>query len=56
MPPVRPPIPYVPTSDLHEKRETEQIKVKLLDGTKFQMLTYDSGNNEEYLIQFIAVL
>ncbi len=34
MPPIRPPIPYVPPTDLHEKRETEQIKVELPDGTK----------------------
>jgi hypothetical protein len=34
--PVRPPIPYVPPTDLHEKRETEQIKVKLPDGTKIK--------------------
>ncbi len=56
MPPVRPPIPYVPPTDLHEKQETEQIKVELPDGTKFQMPTYGSGNNEEYLVHVIAVL
>jgi hypothetical protein len=55
-PPVRPPIPYVPPTDLHEKRETEQIKVELPDGTKFQMPTYGSGNNEEYLVHGIAIL
>jgi hypothetical protein len=54
--PVRPPIPYVPPTDLHEKREMEQIKVELPDGMKFQMHTYGSGNNEEYLIHVIAVL
>jgi hypothetical protein len=56
MPPVRPPIPYVPPTDLLEKWETVQIKVKLLDGTKFQMPTYGSGNNEEYLVHIIAIL
>jgi hypothetical protein len=56
MPSVRPPIPYVPPTNLHKKRETEQIKVKLPDGTKFQMPTYGSGNNEEYLVHVIAVL
>jgi hypothetical protein len=56
MPPVRPPIPYVPPTDLHEKRETEQIKFELPDGSKFQMPTYGSGNNEEYLVHVIAVL
>ena len=55
-PPVRPPIPYVPPTDLHEKRETEQIKVELPDGTKFQMPTFGSGNNKEYLVHVIAVL
>jgi hypothetical protein len=55
-PPVRPPIPYVPPTNLHEKRETEQIKVELPDRTKFQMPTYGSGNNEEYLVHFIAIL
>jgi hypothetical protein len=55
-PPVRPPIPYVPPTDHHEKRKMEQIKVKLPNGTKFQMPTYGSGNNEEYLIHVIAIL
>jgi hypothetical protein len=55
-PPVRPPIPYAPPTDLLEKRETEQIKVELPDGTKFQMPTFGSGNNEEYLVHDIAVL
>jgi hypothetical protein len=55
-PPVRPPIPYVPPTDLHEKQESGQIKVKLLDGTKFQMSTYSSGNNEEYSVHVIFIL
>jgi hypothetical protein len=55
-PPVRPPIPYVPPTDLHEKQETKQIKVELPDETKFQMPNYGSGNNEEYLVHVIAVL
>jgi hypothetical protein len=55
-PPFRPPIPYVPLPDLCKKRETEQIKVKLPDGTKFQMPTYGTGYNEEYLVHVIAVL
>jgi hypothetical protein len=54
--PVRPPIPYVPLADLHEKRETEQIKVKLPNGTKFQMPTYRTGNNKEYLVHIVAIL
>jgi hypothetical protein len=55
-PPVRLPIPYVPLSDLHEKRETKQIMVELSDGTKFQMPTYGTSNNEEYLVHIITIL
>jgi hypothetical protein len=55
-PPVRPPIPYVLPTDLLEKQETKQIMVELPGGTKFQMPTYGSGNNEEYLVHIIAVL
>jgi hypothetical protein len=55
-PPVRPPIPYIPPTDLHKKQETEQIKIKLPNRRKFQMPTYGSGNNKEYLIHIIAVL
>jgi hypothetical protein len=47
---------YVPLLDLHEKWETEQIKVVLPAGTKFQMPTYRTGNNKEYLIHVIAVM
>jgi hypothetical protein len=49
-PPVRPPIPYIPPTNLHKKQETKQIKVVLLDGSKFQMPTYGTGNNEETLL------
>jgi hypothetical protein len=53
-PPVRPPIPYVPPTDLLKKQEMEEIKVELPDGAKFKMPTYGSGNNEEYLVHIIA--
>jgi hypothetical protein len=56
MPPIRPPIPYVPPTDLLKKQETEQIKVELPIRTKFQMPTYGSGNNKKYLVHIIAVL
>ncbi len=49
MPPVRPPILYVPPTHLYEKQETEQIKVKLPNEMKFQMPTYGSGNNKDIL-------
>jgi hypothetical protein len=55
-PPVRLPTLYVPPTDLLEKQETEQIKVDLPDGTKFQMPTFSSGNNKEYLVHVIAVM
>jgi hypothetical protein len=56
MPPVRPPIRYAPLTHLHKKWETEQIKVELPDGTKFQMPTYGTGNNKEYLVHVLAIL
>jgi hypothetical protein len=34
----------------------EQIKVELLNRTRFQVPTYGSGNNKEYLVHVIAVL
>ncbi len=52
----QPPIPYVPPLDLHKRQETKQIKVKMPDGTNFQMAAFVCGNNEEYLIHVIAVL
>jgi hypothetical protein len=52
----QPPIPYVPPLELHKKQETEQIKVKMPDGTNFQMAAFGYGNNEEYLVHVIAIL
>jgi hypothetical protein len=52
----QPPILYVPPSDLHKKQDTEQIKVKILDGTNFQMAAFGYGNNKEYLTHVIVVL
>jgi hypothetical protein len=51
----RSPISYVPPINLHEMRATEHIKVKLPNGTNFQMSAFGQGNNEEYLIPVIAV-
>jgi hypothetical protein len=39
-----------------QKREPEQIKVKLPDGTHFQMSTFRNGKNKEYLIHIITVM
>ena len=52
----QPPLPYVPPVDLHKKRDTKQIKVKLPDGTHFQMSAFWAGNNEEYIKHVISVL
>jgi hypothetical protein len=51
----RPPMSYFPPVDLHEKQKPEQIKVKMPDGTNFQMATFQYGNNKEYLVRVIAV-
>jgi hypothetical protein len=45
-----------PSADLHEKWGTKQIKVKLPDGTHFQMSAFRKGNNKEYLIHIIAAM
>jgi hypothetical protein len=52
----RPPIPYLPPADLIKKREGEQIKVKMPDGTNFSMAALTCGTNEDYLVHVIAVL
>jgi len=53
----RPPIPYVPPTDLLAAKEnSESLKVKLPDGTVLTMSIYSSGNPEEYLAHIIAVL
>jgi hypothetical protein len=52
---IQTPIPYVPPINLHEKRDAKQIKVKLPDGTNFQMSTFGQGNNRKYLAHIIAV-
>ncbi len=52
----RPPIPYVPPLDLIEKRETEQIKVKMPDGTNFGMAAFAYRTNKDYLVHVIAVI
>ena len=50
-----PPILYIPLINLHKKRDTKKFKVKLPDGTNFQMSTFGQGKNEEYLIRVIAI-
>jgi hypothetical protein len=55
-PGARPPIPYVPPTNLIKKQEGKQIKVKMPDGTNFCMAAFMSGTNEDYLVHIIAVL
>ena len=53
----RPPIPYVPPTDLLQAKEnSDSIKLKLLDGTVISMTIFAKGNPEEYLQHVIAVL
>ncbi len=52
----QPPIPYGTPLELHMRQETEQIKVKMPDGTNFQMAAFACGNNEDYLVYLIAIL
>ncbi len=46
---------YIPSINLHEKRDTQQIKVKLPNGTNFQMSAFGQGNNEDSLVHLITV-
>ncbi len=43
----RPPIPYIPPTDLIKKRDREQIKVKMPDSTNFSMAAFTSSTNED---------
>ena len=53
---IRPPISYVPPTDLHSSTESEIIKVKLPDGTTVSVKAFSSGNNEEYILHWAAIL
>ena len=46
----------LPPTDPHEKWDTEQIKVKLPEGTHFLMSAFRDGNNEECIEHVILVL
>ena len=50
-----PPILYVQPSDLNKKQEKTEIKVKLPDGTNYQMVPFQAGNNEDYVTHIIAM-
>ena len=51
----RPPIPYVEPADPNGKQETTKIKVKLPDGTNYQMVPFRSGTNESYITHIITI-
>ena len=51
-----PPISYVPPTDLHSSTESEIIKVKLPDGTTVSVKAFSSGNNEENILHWAAIL
>jgi hypothetical protein len=53
----RPPIPYVPETDIvTPKEESESLKVKLPDNSHLNMPIYSRGNTKEYLMHIVAVL
>ncbi len=52
-----PPIPYIQPMDLiTTKKAPESLKIKLPDGTVFNMSIYSQGITKEYLAHAIAVL
>jgi len=53
----RPPVPYVPPTDLLQTSEkVETLKIKLADGTIFSMRIFAKGSPEDYLKHMIPVL
>ena len=52
---IRPPISYVPPTDLHSSTESETIKVRLPNGTTVSVKAFSSGNNESYILHWAAI-
>jgi hypothetical protein len=53
----RPPVPYVPPTDLVTIKETPNtLKMKLPNGTIFNMSIFSRGNTEEYLAHIVAII
>jgi hypothetical protein len=53
----QPPILYIPPMDLVTTKETpDTLKIKLPNGTVFNMSIFSQGNNEEYLAHIVAIL
>ena len=53
---IRPPVTYVPPSDLLQTLEKVETLIKLADGTVFSMSMFAKGSLEDYLQHIIAVL
>ncbi len=52
----RPPISYVAPVDPYKKQEKTEIKVKLPDGTNYQMVPFRVGSNKDYINHIIAMI
>ncbi len=52
----RPPIPYVALVDLYKKPEKTEIKIRLPDGTNYQMVPFRLGTNKDYVNHIIAMI
>ncbi len=46
---------YVQPVDPHEKQDKTNVKVKLPDGTNYQMAPFQAGSNEDYVTHIIAM-
>ncbi len=51
----QPPTPYIQPADLNKKQEKAEIKVKLPDRTNYQMASFCSRNNKDYITLIIAM-
>ena len=51
----RPPISYVQPVDPNKKQEKTEIKVKLPDGTNYQMVPFQAETNEDHITHVIAM-
>ncbi len=52
----QPPIPYVTPLDPYKKQEKTKIKVKLPDGTNYQMVPFHAGSTEGYVNHIITMI
>ncbi len=48
-------IRYVQPVDLNEKQKKTEIKVELPDGTNYQMVPFQAGNNEDSVTHIITI-